>query len=128
MTGTCLECLQSKLLCISSTHKASRTACNKGLGLYASLSLPWLKALTHWQQPSLVVGVLQSWFGAYWTVRLETPPLHLTLQALQSPTCQMDPEHVAAPPVQDRDSCVPAPHLYPSVMSLPDVNKLLMSK
>ncbi len=41
----------------------------------------------------------------YWTVRLETPPLHLTEQSLQSPTCQVDPEQEAA--VHVLDSCVP---------------------
>ena len=41
----------------------------------------------------------------YWTVRLETPPLHLTEQSLQSPTCQVDPEQEAA--VHVLDSWVP---------------------
>lgn len=40
----------------------------------------------------------------YWTVRLETPPLHLTLHSLQLPTCQMEPLQELAAPVQVLDS------------------------
>ena len=44
----------------------------------------------------------------YPTVRLETPPLHLTLHSLHVPTCQMDPEQEAA--VHVLDSWEPASH------------------
>ena len=49
----------------------------------------------------------------YCTVRLETPPLHLTEHSLQAPTCQMEPEQEAA--VQVLDSCEPAHHKHPSI-------------